>query len=128
MDNDQALEAISAFRKAHDQNPEHYYLANFIQHLEFITSPEYESSKSVFDSYVGNYFDLKFHMEDGRLYYTDHRGLIFQLLPLAEDSFMVPGIYNLQIKIVHENSFVTGLKRVYQNGYEELFLRSNCRP
>ena len=121
----QAIEALSAFRKAYDQNPKHFYLANFIQHLEFILSPDYESLKSSFSTYAGQYGDLKFQIEDGRIYYTDQQGLIFQLLPLAEDMFMVPSIYNLQIQILKESGIVTGFRCINRNGDDELFARTS---
>jgi tetratricopeptide (TPR) repeat protein len=116
-------EALDAFRKAYDQNPDHYYLANYIQHLEFITNPGYESSKSVFDGYVGSYGDLKFQVERHRLYHTNRQGLIFELLPLSENKFMVPSIYELQIQIVMENGLVSGMKYLYWDGREEYFQR-----
>ena len=118
------LEALDAFREAYDQNPDHYYLANYIQHLEFITNPEYESSKSVFDGYVGSYGDLKLQIEKHRLYHTNWQGLIFELLPLSENKFMVPSIYELQIQIVKENGLVSGLKYLYRDGREEYFQRT----
>lgn len=121
LSNGKTREALSAFRKAYEQNPEHFYLANYIQHLEFILSPEYESLKSVFSSYVGQYDDLKFQVEDGWLYYTDYNGLIFQLLPMTENKFMVPSVYNLQIQMIKEGGVVTGLKRIIRNGDDEFF-------
>jgi len=115
---------LDAFREAYDQNPDHYYLANYIQHLEFIANPEYESSKTVFDGYVGSYGDLKFQIENNRLYHTNWQGLIFELLPLSENKFMVPSIYELQIQIVKENGLVSGLKYLYRDGREEYYPRA----
>jgi len=115
------LEALDAFREAYDQNPDHYYLANYIQHLEFVTGLDYQSSASDLDSYTGHFGDLKIHLEDDRIYYTDHQGLIFELLPLSEDTFMLPSIYGLVIQMVKENGIVGGLKCLYRDGTEKYY-------
>ena len=118
-------EALAKFREAYAQNPEHYYLANYIRHLECILNPDYETLKSVFKSYVGYFGDLRFHTEDDRLFWTDYEGLIFELLPLSEDMFMVPSKYELQVQIVKENGLESGLKYIHRDGREEYFQRMN---
>jgi AraC-like DNA-binding protein/tetratricopeptide (TPR) repeat protein len=134
-------QALTAFMKAFEENPEHYYLDNYIQHLKLFTSPEYETLKSVFNAYAGSYeypgasdypgfsewpgpyMDVKFEMEHDHFYFTNHQGLTFELLPLSEDTFMVPSIYMLTIRMVKENDVVTGLKYLYRDGREEFYPR-----
>lgn len=109
-------EALTAFREANTQNPEHYYLANYIQHLEFILSPEYESTKDVFNSYPGHYNEKEIHIEDGRIFSTDSEGLTFELLPLSKDSFMVPHRDDLMVQFVKKNGSERALQYIYRDG------------
>jgi tetratricopeptide (TPR) repeat protein len=117
-------EALDKFREAYAQNPEHYYLANYIRHLECILGPDHDTLKSVFKTYVGYYGDLRFHTEDDRLFCIDYEGLIFELLPLTEDMFMVPDKYELQVQIVKEKGKVSGLKYIHRDGRVEYFQRT----
>jgi tetratricopeptide (TPR) repeat protein len=118
-------DALSAFTKAYEENPEHYYLANYIQHLQLVTSPEYETLKSVLQAYAGPYEDVKLEMQDDHFYLRDYRGWLFELLPLSEDTFMVPSIYELTIHMVKENNVVSGLKYLYRDGREEFYPRTH---
>ncbi len=125
MSSGKKTEALSAFRRAYDQNPEHYYLSNFIQHLEFIQGQEYEKLGPVFDSYSGEYGGLKLYKDKGQIYYKNTNGQIYLLLPLSKSQFINPSIYNAQIQIVKENDSIKGLKFLYQDGKEEFFARNN---
>ena len=118
-------EALAAFREAYKENPEHYYLANFIRYLEFITGPDFESSKSAFTGYAVSYGPVRLQIQNDRLYYTDYNGLIFELLPLSEERFMVPSNYGIQVQIVKEKGQVNGLKHIYRHGREEFFQRTS---
>jgi len=115
----------SAFRKAYEQDPEYYYLANFIKHLEFIQSQKFEKYRPILKSYVGKYGELEIYEENGQFYYKDTSGLIFKLLPLAENEFMIPSMYNRVIKIIKENNSIKGLKFIYRNGEEEYLPRNS---
>ena len=121
-------DALTAFVKAYEENPEHYYLANYIQHLQLITSPEYETLRSVLQAYAGSYEDVKLEIQDDHFYFIDYRGLFFELLPLSEDTFMVPSIFELTIHIVKENNVVSGLKYLYRDGREEFYPRIQKVP
>lgn len=120
-------EALAAFREVYDQNPQHYYLANFIQFLEFILSSDYTSSMNIFNSYIGYYNGRSFHKEDGKLFYIDQQGLIFELLPISEARFMVPSIYMMEVQIVKDQDVVSGLKLLYRDGREEYFQRTTTK-
>jgi len=117
--NGRTKEAMAAFQEAYTQNPEHYYLANYIQHLEFVLNPDYDSIKSLLDSYIGRYSDLSIHSEDDRFYYTDYESLTFELLPLSQDRFMVPSKYELQVQMFKDQEVVNGLKFLHRDGREE---------
>jgi tetratricopeptide (TPR) repeat protein len=138
-------ETLSAFTKAFEENPEHYYLANYIQHLQLFTSPEYETLKPVFKAYEGfyeysgpsehqglaypgPYVDVKFYVQQDQFYFRNHQGLIFELLPLSEETFMVPSMYMLTIHILKENGVVNGLKCLYRDGSEDFYTRIQSVP
>ena len=53
LESGRVSDALSAFRRAYNLHPEHFYLANYIQHLELVESPEYESLKSAFNDLAG---------------------------------------------------------------------------
>jgi tetratricopeptide (TPR) repeat protein len=127
LNNGKNTDALHAFRKAHNQNPEYYYLGNYIQHLEFVLSPEYETLNSFFNDYAGEYGDLLLYKEGNLFYQIDKRGLIYQLLPMAKDKIMIPSIYNTQIHIIHEGEEVTGLKYVLRDGSETFHPRSSVK-
>ena len=123
LNNGKNTDALHAFRKAYNQNPEYYYLGNYIQHLEFVQSAEYESLKSEFEEYLGDYDNLKLYKEGARYYQMDNRGRIYQLLPMAEDKFMNPSKYNTQIHMIREGERVIGLKEVLNDGNETIYHR-----
>jgi hypothetical protein len=125
LNKDDKTGALHAFREAYTHNPDHYYLANYIQHLEFIQSQEYERIKPVLETYTGEYGDMMVFKKNDILYYEDYRGYIFKLLPLAEDQFMIPPMYNMQIQIIKKNNSIEGLKVVCRDGKEEFFSRTN---
>ena len=121
-------QALTAFTKAFEENPEHYYLANYIQHLQLFTSPKYDTLQSFFKAYEGSYGDVRFEIQHDHFYYRDHRGVIYELLPLSEDTFMVPSIYMLKIHIVKDSGEVSGIKCLYKNGEEVIFSRTHNLP
>jgi tetratricopeptide (TPR) repeat protein len=118
-------EALSEFRRAYDQNPEHYYLSNYIQHLEFIQCSEYQKLGPVFDSYSGEYGSLKIYKDKSQIYYKNTNGEINLLLPLSKNQFMIPSKFNAQIQIIKDNDSIKGLKFIYRDEKEEFFSRKN---
>jgi tetratricopeptide (TPR) repeat protein len=125
LNNGNKTEALSAFREASEHNPEHYYLADYIQHLKFVQSSEYENIRPVLDTYSGDYNGLKIYKEDEKIYYMNDVGMIYKLLPLSEYQFMLPSRYNRQIQIVKENNIITGFKIIFIDGRELFFNRTD---
>jgi hypothetical protein len=125
LDLGKTAEALPSFQRAYDQNPEHYYLANFIRHLEFIQSQEYEKLKPVFDMYLGEYENEKLYREKDKIYYKDQYYDLYELLPLSETEFMCPSLYNTMINVVKEKNSIRGLKFIYRDGTEEFVSRKN---
>ena len=122
-------EALVEFQQAYASHPEHYYLGNYIKHLEFYLGPEYEEYQPVFDSYVGDYSgpqgDQKIIKENGRYYYQNSFFWQFEILPLSENLFMVPDSYYRTIQFTTENGSVTGFKIIYRDIREAFFPRVN---
>ena len=125
LDKEDKTGAINALREAYTHNPDHYYLANFIQHLEFIQSREYEKIKPVRESYTGKYGDMMIFNKKDILYYEDYRGCIYKLLPLSESQFMTPSFYNETIRIIKKNNLIKGLEILYRDGKKEFILKNN---
>ncbi len=118
-------EAFYAFRKAHANNPDHYYLENFIRHLEFIQSEEYRRAVPVLDTYIGKYGSRTIFRKDSNFYFKNNAGYVYKLLSLSQDRLMMPSFYNIQIQIIRKNNSVEGMKVIYRDGKEEFFSRDN---
>jgi len=127
LNRNKKAEALTAFREAYSNNPEHYYLANFIGHLEFIQSQEYERIRPVLETYTGRYGNMIIFKKNNNFYYEIFRGLIYKILPLSEDQFMIPSYYDRCIRIIKKNNTIDGLKIIYQDGTEEFFSRTNSK-
>jgi len=125
LDAGQMAEALQSYQKAYQNYPDHYYLANYIQHIEFTQSPEYLSLNPALNSLSGTYDPVSLHYEGKHLYYKNPRGFMYKLLPLSENSFMVPERYSLLIHVVKEQDKVTGLNFVWRDGSEEFDKRTN---
>jgi len=117
-------EALSAFRMACEQHPDHQYLAPFIRHLEFKQSPGYASLAPVFDTYPGTYDGQQIYYEGDQLYYKNNRGSFYRLLPLAADHFIVPK-NDFQLFFIQENGDLSGIKILSAKGNESFYPRSN---
>jgi tetratricopeptide (TPR) repeat protein len=112
--------ALDLFRDALSKNPDHYYLQNFIQHLEFIQGEEYQRMKINSALVEGKYGSLTISRKNDILYCTDSLGLTFRLLPMSESSFMSPSIYSKTFRIISRNDNITGIE-IFHNGKKKLF-------
>jgi tetratricopeptide (TPR) repeat protein len=115
--------ALPAFREAYVRHPDHYYLSDYIRHLEFIQSEVYERNKAVLESCVGKYGDMTIFKKNDLFYYEDQQGCIYRLLPLSEDQFISPSFYNRHFDIIRKNNLIAGLKVIYMGGKELFFPR-----
>ena len=118
-------EALYAFHEAFAHNPDHYYLADFIKHLEFIQNEEFERIKPVVDTYIGKYGDRTIFKKNSNFYYKNYNGYIYKLLPVSQDKFMMASFYDRQIQIIRKNNSIEGLKVIHRDGQEEFFSRNN---
>jgi len=118
-------EALIAFQKAYSENPEHYYLANYIQHLQYVLSPEYVKDEAILDSYIGTYEDIQIYKENNLYFFRSKRSGAFKLLPLAVDQFMNPSVYNSLLTITKDGNQIKGLEVLSREGYERFRFRNN---
>jgi tetratricopeptide (TPR) repeat protein len=104
LSNGKNEEALDAFRKAYELHPEHYYLANYIQHLEFILSPEYVSVKQVYKKYLGEYpeWDVSV-IRKNNVYYINNIDGLDRILPLSENRFQSLSLYIQQYQFVEQD-------------------------
>jgi tetratricopeptide (TPR) repeat protein len=113
--------ALDAFRHAYSQNPEHYYLQNFIQHAEFIQGEEYERMKTKSGLFEGKYESFTISGKNDVLYCTDSLGVSFKLLPLSDSSFMTPSIYSKTFTIISRNDKIAAMEVLHHNGDKKLY-------
>ncbi len=123
LDGDDKNKALFAFREAYTKNKDHYYLANFIRHLEYVLTDDYERERSLQDTYTGKYGEMTILKKNDNLYFEDYQRLIYKILPFSEDQFMTPSFYNQTIRIVREKNLIKGLVILYKDGKKEFFAR-----
>lgn len=109
LKNDSYQEALKAFQYAYSENPEHYYLANYIKHIRFVLSDEYNNFLTQQDSYIGTYdYGYVVYNKNGKLYSEHTVGSSNLVLPMSEDEFMYPNNYSNITKLVKENNIISG--------------------
>jgi tetratricopeptide (TPR) repeat protein len=103
-------EVIQAFRDAYRHNPDHYYLADYIQHLEFAHNMDYGSFKDNIVGFCGTYDSNRvIDLIDGDLAYVlPSIGREWKLLPLSESEFMIPSSFSWKIRFTQTGSQITG--------------------
>ena len=110
-------EVLRAFRKAYSENPEHYYLANYIKYLEFVLSNDYPMARPVLEPCTGAYGPSSIYMENGK-FYLNRNSMDYEILPLSENQFMNPSQYNYTLQLEREENHISGLKIIFNNGNE----------
>jgi tetratricopeptide (TPR) repeat protein len=115
-------EALRSFLKAHEKYPGHFYLAHYIQHLEYLQNTEHVPENGL-SNLVGEYGRISLYTRGDHLYYEDSRGFIFRLLPMDEDHFMLPSRYNMEMYVEKENGDIKGIRAVWKGGQETFFQR-----
>jgi hypothetical protein len=78
---------------------------------------------AVLKSYEGKYGRGQLVYENSGLYYKWSETISFLLTPLQQDLFLVNGIDEFRVKIIFENNSITGIKRIYNDGHEKLYLK-----
>lgn len=102
-------EALTAFRTAYDQNPEHFYLAQYINHLEFVLNPEHQEALDNQRNFAGRYGPRHIWIENDRVYYRREGSVSKQqLLPISPDKFYFEGGFDYQMQVVVKNGDVQG--------------------
>ena len=111
-----ALESL----KSSCGNPElKQYYDWYLSLLEVTLNPV-NVKGSILETYVGSYGVRTITSNEGRLFYQRESGDKYELLPLNERVFMLEGMTDFRIEFVKEENRVTGIKGLYENGYQDL--------
>jgi len=106
---DKKAEALEAFKIAYNKNPQHFYLAQYIKHLEFVLEPNNKEALENMTKYMGSYGPRLFWMENDKVYYEREGQISKQrLLPVSKDMFYFWGGYQYLMQVVVENGEVKG--------------------
>ena len=118
LKNGQYDEAYDAYKKAIAAYPEHYYLEQALQHLDYLKTHTEEEIISNFQKFVGDYHPREVWFENGLLFSrmkTQPRRI---LRPISKNRFMQLSAYNLNFEFVEENGVIVGL-RPYTHDFEK---------
>ena len=118
--------ALETFRIAKLQNPQHFYLDQYIQHLEFVLAPENQNALENMEKFVGRYGPRHIWMEGDNFYYQRDSLISKQrLLPLSPDRFYFEGGFEYQMQIVLEDGQVKGSVSWQYDPEEGQFVRDD---
>lgn len=123
---DNRVQALEAFRIAYEKNPQHFYLAQYIRHLEFVLDPGSKNALDIMKNYVGRYGPRHIWIEGDKIYY-ERQGQVSKqrLLPLSPDLFYINGGFQFQMQVVVENSQVKGTVSWEYNSAINKFVRND---
>ena len=111
---DEAYKAINAAVAAH---PEHYYLKQQLEHLQYLQIHSEEEVQKNLQRVAGDYSGAKFWVEKGLLYYK-RPGLARRILrPINDNRFITLSRYMTTYEFVEEDDKVVGI-RAYLHDYE----------
>ena len=123
---DKKEEALIAFHNAYDKNPQHFYLKEYIKHLEFVLDSNNKNALKKLKSYTGRYGPRHIWLEEDKFYYRREGWVSKQrLLPVSPNLFYFGGGFQFQMEVIVENVEVKGtISREYNNDTGE-FVRDN---
>jgi len=127
LESERQPEALIAFQRAYAENPEHFYLANYIKHLEFVQSQGYKEDKPKLENYTGTYGFARIFKKNDQLYAEPFIGMHFRLLAMSENEFMIPSSYLFKLEFVKEENQITGVKTIMMDGGETFTDRTSDR-
>ena len=124
---DNEKEALVAFKIAFAKNPEHFYLKQYINHLEFVLNPDNKKAIENLKKYIGRYGPRHIWMDDDKFYYR-RDGMVSQqrLLPVSPHLFYFGGGFDFQMEVVVENGIIKGtVSREYNSDTGEFVKDEN---
>jgi tetratricopeptide (TPR) repeat protein len=102
--------AQAYYEKAIEQNPEHFYLRQAKQHIDYLqTRPEAELLQN-FQRFTGQYGDANIWIEDGLLYYKRPGATRRILRPISDNRFTTLLDYSGNYEMVEQNGQVVGIQ------------------
>jgi class 3 adenylate cyclase/tetratricopeptide (TPR) repeat protein len=106
---EEKVKSLAAFRIAYEKNPRHFYLAEYIKHLEFVLDPSNKSALENIKNYVGRYGPRHIWIENDKIYYEREGQVIKQrLLPIAPNLFYFWGGFEYYMQVVVKKGKVKG--------------------
>ena len=106
---DKKQESLNLFKKAKIKNPHHFYLDQYIKHLEFVLDPNNKKALENLKKCVGRYGPRHIWMDDEKFYYR-REGIVSKqrILPVSPNLFYFGGGFEFQMEVVFENNKIKG--------------------
>jgi tetratricopeptide (TPR) repeat protein len=102
--------AQAYYEKAIEQNPEHFYLRQAKQHIDYLQArPEAELLQN-FQRFTGQYGDANIWIEDGLLYYKRSGDTRRILRHISDNRFTTLLDYSSNYEMVEQNGQVVGIQ------------------
>ena len=102
--------ARSAYEAAWEAHPEHYYLQEAIQHLEYIQSITTEELEAQLQQFAGQYGQNKIWAEDGLLYVKWPGQARWAYRPISNSTFITLNSYNRKITFFEYDQHILALR------------------
>lgn len=99
-----------AYQKAIDQNPEHFYLYQAKEHLDYLQSTSDSLVQQNFQKITGQYGEIKIWIEGGLLYYK-RPGVTRRIFrPISDNRFTTLLHYSWNYEFVEKNGNIVGIQ------------------
>lgn len=89
-------------------HPRHFYLQNWLAHIQYIESSDSADVAQQNLDLCGKYEDRRVWMEEGKLYLKRTGRARSELLPLSDEYYISRGSLNVRLKIVRNGSLIRG--------------------
>lgn len=114
-------QARIAYTTAIAQHPEHFYLKEALNHLDYIQSKSEAEIEEQYLRFVGNYGEVRIWVEGGQLFYK-RPGLRRRILrPISDHEFITLFSYQHKYGFTVENGVVKGMYLYNYNNETEQF-------
>lgn len=110
-------EALKAYEHAINENPDHTYLYQHMEHLNYVQGADKSEVQKNLQKFAGTYEEGRIWFEGGQLYFKfpgNGRGILY---PISETQFISLKNYNSISEFVIENNKVLGIK-IYMHDFE----------
>ena len=107
--------AQTFYEKAIEQHPEHFYLQQAKQHIDYVQAKSEAELQENFQRFVGQYGEIDIWIEDGLLYYK-RPGVARRIFrPFSRNRFTTLLNYSFNYEIVERDGQVVGIQGYFYN-------------